>query len=97
MEPVFAYELRDSICQRPMDSYLFVFFFGQSTGKVSRTFCILNMLDTLRESPILVPDVFISAFGIAPLFIEDECLFRDSDRPDPILTPFHHYSLSLSN
>jgi hypothetical protein len=38
---------------------------------------------------ILVPDVL--------LFIENECSFRDSDRPDPILTPFHHYSLPLSN
>ena len=58
MKPVFACELRDSFCQRQMDSYLFVFSFGQSTGKVEKFPRILNMLDVLRESLILVPAGF---------------------------------------
>jgi len=36
MKPVFACELRDSFCQRQMDSYLFVFSFGQSKGKADK-------------------------------------------------------------
>jgi hypothetical protein len=35
-------------------SYLFVFSFGQSTGKAEKFFRILNTLDVLRESSILV-------------------------------------------
>ena len=37
-----------------MHSYLFVFFFGQSKGKADKFHCIINMLDVLRESLILV-------------------------------------------
>jgi hypothetical protein len=37
-----------------MHSYLFVFFFGQSTGKADKFLYVLNMLDVLRESLILV-------------------------------------------
>ena len=41
-----------------MDSYLFVFSFGQSTGKANKFLCILNTLDALRESVILVSGGF---------------------------------------
>jgi hypothetical protein len=37
-----------------MHSYLFVFFFGQSKGKADKFYYIINMLDVLRESLILV-------------------------------------------
>jgi hypothetical protein len=37
-----------------MHSHLFVFSFGQSKGKVEKFPSILNTLDVLRESPILV-------------------------------------------
>jgi hypothetical protein len=37
-----------------MDSFLFVFSFGQSKGKADKFLCIINVLDVLRESPILV-------------------------------------------
>jgi hypothetical protein len=58
MERFFACQLRDSFCQRQMDSYLFVFSFGQSKGKVDKFPCVLNMLDVLRESLILVSGGF---------------------------------------
>ena len=41
-----------------MDSYLFVFSFGQSKGKADKFLCIINMLDVLRESLILVSGGF---------------------------------------
>jgi hypothetical protein len=44
--------------QTRTDSYLFVFFFGQSTGKAGKFMFIINVLDVLRESPILVPGWF---------------------------------------
>ena len=37
-----------------MDSFLFVFSFGQSKGKADKFYYIINMLDVLRESLILV-------------------------------------------
>jgi hypothetical protein len=46
-----------------MHSYLFVFFFGQSTGKADKFLYVLNMLDVLRESLILVAGVFGLAYA----------------------------------
>ena len=42
-----------------MHSYLFVFSFGQSKGKADKFRCIINVLDVLRESLILVSGGFV--------------------------------------
>ena len=47
-----------------MDSFLFVFSFGQSKGKTDKLSCIINMLDVLQESPILVPGRLV--LSVAP-------------------------------
>ena len=46
-----------------MDSYLFVFSFGQSIGKVDKFTCNLNMLDVLLESLTLVSGGFVFCLG----------------------------------
>jgi len=56
-----------------MHSYLFVFFFGQSKGKADKFPCLLNPLDVLRESAILVSGRFNPpGLGSEPL-MQDDC------------------------
>ena len=48
-----------------VNAFVFIrFFFGQNKGKADKFTCLLNLLDVLRESAILVPGWFIDCVDL---------------------------------